>query len=225
MVAKLGGGEWAARPNSPEPAWTILDQVGRVPLPGYIRGGQMVDADPATYQTVFARNPGSVAAPTAGLHFTPELLKRLEERGTATVRVTLHVGLGTFRPITAESLEGHAMHTEWASLDADATAKLTQRREAGGRIVAVGTTAVRTLETAAADGTLRAWQGETNLFIRPPYRFRSVDAMLTNFHLPRSTLLVLVRAFGGDALIREAYREAIREEYRFYSYGDAMLIL
>jgi S-adenosylmethionine:tRNA ribosyltransferase-isomerase len=225
MLASLGGGEWAARPDSNESAWTLLERVGRVPLPGYIRGGKMVDSDVATYQTVFAAKPGAVAAPTAGLHFTDDLLRQIELRGTLVGRVTLHVGLGTFRPITTRTLEEHVMHSEWGSLDAPTAEKLRARRAAGGRVIAVGTTVVRTLESAAADGQLRAWHGETNLFIRPPYACRSVDALLTNFHLPRSTLLVLVRTFGGNQLIRHAYETAIREGYRFYSYGDAMLIV
>jgi S-adenosylmethionine:tRNA ribosyltransferase-isomerase len=225
MVANLGGGEWAARPDSDDPPLTLLDRVGRVPLPGYIRGGEMTDADPATYQTVFATRPGAVAAPTAGLHFTEELLQAIERAGTAICRVTLHVGLGTFRPIASETLEQHSMHTEWGSIDSATAAQIHERRAAGGRVVAIGTTVVRTLETAVAAGSLGAWQGETNLFIRPPYTFRAVDALLTNFHLPRSTLLVLVRTFGGDELIKHAYEEAIREGYRFYSYGDAMLIV
>lgn len=225
LLANLGGGEWAARPESEEPALALLRRVGRVPLPGYIRGGQMVDSDPDSYQTVYASKPGAVAAPTAGLHFTRELLQRIENKGVGLCRVTLHVGVGTFRPIKAETLEEHVMHAEWGCIDAEAVEQIHARRNAGGRIVAIGTTAVRTLESASASGTLRPWQGETNLFIRPPYRFHTVDALLTNFHLPRSTLLVLVRTFGGDRLIRQAYEVAIREEYRFYSYGDAMLIL
>jgi S-adenosylmethionine:tRNA ribosyltransferase-isomerase len=225
MVAKLGGGEWAARPDSNEPPLELLERIGRVPLPGYIRGGEMVDADPVTYQTVFATQPGAVAAPTAGLHFTQDLLRRLEAKGVGIERVTLHVGLGTFRPISAPTLDEHVMHAEWGRIDAPTVDRLLARRAAGGRIVAVGTTAVRTLETAALKGTLTAWQGETDLFIRPGHTFRAVDAVLTNFHLPRSTLLVLVRTFGGDQLIQSAYRTAIREEYRFYSYGDAMLIV
>jgi S-adenosylmethionine:tRNA ribosyltransferase-isomerase len=192
---------------------------------GDIRGGEMVDSDPATYQTVFASKPGAVAAPTAGLHFTEDLLRHIAQRGIGIERVTLHVGLGTFRPITAAHLDEHLMHSEWGCIDAATVERLLARRKAGGRIVAVGTTAVRTLETAAAGGSLQAWQGMTDLFIRPRYTFRAVDAVLTNFHLPRSTLLVLVRTFGGDQLIQQAYREAIREGYRLYSYGDAMLIL
>jgi S-adenosylmethionine:tRNA ribosyltransferase-isomerase len=159
------------------------------------------------------------------LHFTDELLQRLVQSGIRLCRVTLHVGLGTFRPMTVPCLADHKMHAEWGRLTSDTVDMLQQVRAAGGRIVAVGTTAVRTLETAAAGGELLAWHGETDLFIRPPYRFRAVDALLTNFHLPKSTLLVLVRTFGGDDLIRHAYEVAIREDYRFYSYGDAMLIV
>lgn len=225
VLTKLEGGLWMMRPEGEQPTLELLDRVGRVPLPPYIRNGNMVDADRERYQTVFAANPGAVAAPTAGLHFTPELLAQLEQRGVGNCRLTLHVGLGTFRPITVEPLAAHRMHAEWAHLAADTVERLTRIRQRGGRIVAVGTTVVRTLETAAAEGALRPWQGETELFIRPPYQFRAVDALLTNFHLPKSTLLVLVRTFGGDALIQRAYAEAIREGYRFYSYGDAMLIL
>jgi S-adenosylmethionine:tRNA ribosyltransferase-isomerase len=166
-----------------------------------------------------------VAAPTAGLHFTTSLLGELIDRGIRPFKLTLHVGIGTFRPIATERLEDHVMHREWGRLDEHVAGELAERRRAGARIVAVGTTSMRVLETAAAGGELAAWEGETDLFIRPPFRFRAVDALLTNFHLPRSTLLVLVKTFGGDALIERAYREAIRERYRFYSYGDAMLIL
>jgi S-adenosylmethionine:tRNA ribosyltransferase-isomerase len=166
-----------------------------------------------------------VAAPTAGLHFTTALLDRLAEQGIELCRLTLHVGPGTFRPITAESLADHPMHSEWGRVKQEAVERVEACRQAGGRVVAVGTTSVRLLETAAADGTLKPFAGHTDLFIRPPYEFRVVDVLLTNFHLPRTTLLVLVRTFGGDELIRRAYDEAIREQYRFYSYGDAMLIL
>jgi len=166
-----------------------------------------------------------VAAPTAGLHFTPELLERLQQRGIGPVFVTLHVGLDTFRPITSADLAGHSMHSEWGSLADDDAGKLRQARESGGRIVAVGTTSVRVLESAAAEGGLRGWTGTTDLFIRPPHHFQAVDALMTNFHLPRTTLLVLVRTFGGDALVRRAYEEAVEQRYRFYSYGDAMLIV
>lgn len=231
LLLSRDDGTWVARPELPASdgpkldVWTLLDEIGRVPLPPYIRGGEMLDSDRETYQTVYATHPGAVAAPTAGLHFTPELLARLRARGLETATVTLHVGLGTFRPIAAERLSEHVMHREWGRIDAATVERLGGRRAAGGRIVAVGTTSVRVLETASAVGMLQAWSGETDLFIRPPYAFRSVDALLTNFHLPKSTLLVLVQTFGGERLLREAYELAIRERYRFYSYGDAMLIL
>jgi S-adenosylmethionine:tRNA ribosyltransferase-isomerase len=226
LGTKLPEGIWIARPESDEETFALLDRVGRVPLPPYIRKGEMVEADRKRYQTVYARTPGAVAAPTAGLHFTETLLRRLAEMGVVLCRLTLHVGLGTFRPIASESLAEHRMHSEWGSLDALTAERINAARRAGGRIVAVGTTCVRLLETAAdAEGVLRPFSGQTDLFIRPPYRFRAVDALLTNFHLPRTTLLVLARTFGGDDLIHAAYAEAILQEYRFYSYGDAMLIV
>jgi len=225
MVAKDAEGVWIARPESQEEVLSVLDRVGRVPLPPYIRKGEMVESDRETYQTVFAENPGAVAAPTAGLHFTRPLLQGLETQGVRICRVTLHVGLGTFRPIEVKTLAEHRMHSEWGRIDEKAVELIEGCRARGGRVVAVGTTAVRILETAAAGGGLRPFCGQTDLFIRPPYTFRAVDVLLTNFHLPKTTLLVLVRIFGGDELIREAYEEAIREEYRFYSYGDAMLVL
>ncbi len=225
MGGKEPGGVWVVRPRSDEAAFAILDRVGRVPLPPYIRKGQMVESDRRNYQTIYARAPGAVAAPTAGLHFTETLLSKLQSRGIGIVHVTLHVGMGTFRPIEADWLSQHEMHHEWGCLESSAVDRILDCRQSGGRIVAVGTTSVRLLETAAADGTLRPFCGDTNLFIRPPYHFKAVDAMMTNFHLPRTTLLVLVRTFGGDDLIMRAYEEAIREEYRFYSYGDAMLIV
>jgi S-adenosylmethionine:tRNA ribosyltransferase-isomerase len=230
LLERLEGGQWLAHPDSELPLEELLRKVGRIPLPHYIRGGQMTDADVENYQTVFARKPGAVAAPTAGLHFTKDLLRKLESRGTAFAPVTLHVGLGTFRPITSETPEEHTMHYEWGELPAASAQLINERRRQGGRAVAIGTTSVRVLETAAqlaGDGTLPAegWQGETNLFIYPPFEFKAVDVLLTNFHFPRTTLLLLVQAFGGAQLIREAYAEAIHEEYRFYSYGDAMLIV
>jgi S-adenosylmethionine:tRNA ribosyltransferase-isomerase len=225
LMARLDGGLWAALPEPAGNAWNILDRVGRVPLPPYIRGGEMNESDVESYQTVFAERPGSVAAPTAGLHFTPELLARLAESGIEQARVTLHVGVGTFRPIAAARLDQHVMHSEWCEVGTETVEKLAAVRTAGGRVVAVGTTSVRTLETAAESGVLQPYGGETSLFIRPGFQFRAVDALLTNFHLPKSTLLILVRTFGGDELIQRAYAEAIREEYRFFSYGDAMLIV
>jgi len=225
MAASQPDGEWVVRPESNEQPLSLLARVGRVPLPPYIRKGEMVDSDRENYQTVFARTPGAVAAPTAGLHFTHPLLSRLEKIGVAIAWVTLHVGPGTFRPIVAPVLSEHRIHAEWAHLGEETVNKIAAARKRGGRIVAVGTTSVRTLETAARDGQLKPFTGQTDLFIRPPYEFKALDALLTNFHLPRTTLLVLVHAFGGHDLISGAYREAIREQYRFYSYGDAMLVL
>ncbi|HEX5102264.1 MAG TPA: tRNA preQ1(34) S-adenosylmethionine ribosyltransferase-isomerase QueA, partial [Pirellulaceae bacterium] len=225
LLTKLEGGVWAVRPEPLGQPLEILGRVGRVPLPPYIRDSEMVEADVAQYQTVFASQPGAVAAPTAGLHFTPELLDVLQRRGVQRELVTLHVGIGTFRPITAERLDEHVMHSEWCSLSPQTALQIDRARAAGKRLVAVGTTVARTLESAAASGQLQAFQGPTSLFIRPPYEFHAIDALLTNFHLPKSTLLILVRTFGGDALIRRAYEQAITERYRFYSYGDAMLVL
>ena len=225
LLQPLDDGLWAVRPGTPESTFDLLDQFGRVPLPPYIRGGNMVDADRQNYQTVFASEPGAVAAPTAGLHFTAPLLREIATRGVAVSRVTLHVGLGTFRPLQTDTLTAHRMHSETGAIGAETSQLLNQRRQEGGRIVAVGTTSVRVLETAAHAGQLRPWSGATNLFIRPTYRFQCTDALLTNFHLPRSTLLILVQTLAGDTLIREAYRVAIAQRYRFYSYGDAMLIV
>lgn len=225
LLLKEPEGAWIARPEAEGETHALLEQVGRVPLPPYIRDGEMVAADRERYQTVFACSPGAVAAPTAGLHFSLDLLKSLEAAGVVVVRVTLHVGLDTFRPVTAPTLDDHVMHSEWCEITPEAIAAIERSKAAGGRTVAVGTTAVRVLETAARGGRLAPFCGPTDVFIRPPYEFRAVDALLTNFHLPRTTLLVLVRTFGGDELVRRAYDEAIREEYRFYSYGDAMLIL
>lgn len=229
LVEKLSEGQWLARPESGRPLDEVLARVGRVPLPHYIRDGKMVDDDVARYQTVFARKPGAVAAPTAGLHFTQSLLRQIESAGVEFSAVTLHVGLGTFRPIKAELVEDHNMHAEWGELSPAAAEGINRTKSQGGRIVAVGTTAVRTLETAAqhaaAGDAVAPWNGETGLFIRPPHTFRAVDALMTNFHFPRTTLLLLVQAFGGIDLVRAAYAAAIKERYRFYSYGDAMLIV
>jgi S-adenosylmethionine:tRNA ribosyltransferase-isomerase len=225
LVAKLEGGQWAARVESGLPTLELLDRIGRVPLPHYIRGGDMVNSDFADYQTVYAAHPGSVAAPTAGLHFTSELLTELQREGIRICRITLHVGLGTFRPMQGGDIDQHLMHSEQGTIAPEVAEQLLNARQNGGRLIAVGTTTVRTLETAAQTGVLKAWTGETNLFIRPPFSFHATDGLLTNFHLPKSTLLVLVRTFGGDALIKRAYQSAIAEQYRFFSYGDAMLIL
>jgi S-adenosylmethionine:tRNA ribosyltransferase-isomerase len=226
LLEKLDGGVWLAHCEGGEDPWPLLERVGHVPLPHYIRGGREMAGDRQRYQTVYARQPGSSAAPTAGLHFTEELLAQLAQRGVGLSRVTLHVGLDTFRPIHTSLLAEHTMHSEWCQLTSEEAQRLNEHRARGGRLVAVGTTSVRVLETAAGDdGQLRPWVGSTNLFIRPPYQFRAVDALLTNFHLPKTTLLVLVRTFGGEELIMRAYEEAIRQQYRFYSYGDAMLVV
>lgn len=225
LLTKLEDSSWIALPEPPGEALALLDKVGRVPLPPYIRDGEMDAADRDRYQTVYAAHPGAVAAPTAGLHFSEDLFARLHAAGLRAARVTLHVGLDTFKPVTAEDLTQHPMHQEWCRITPEAVRSIEKSKSAGGRTVAVGTTSVRTLESAAQSGQLAPFEGPTSLFIHPPYTFHAVDAMLTNFHLPRTTLLVLVRTFGGDELIRRAYDEAIREQYRFYSYGDAMLIL
>jgi S-adenosylmethionine:tRNA ribosyltransferase-isomerase len=221
---RTSDGHWLVEPQPRQSALEFLARQGHVPLPPYIRGGEDEPGDRERYQTVFAERPGAVAAPTAGLHFTRELLGAVEQRGLEVVRLTLHVGLGTFQPIR-ESVESHAMHAERGELRDDAANRIVRRRAAGGRVVAVGTTCVRVLETAARGSELRAWSGETSIFICPPYPFRAVDAMITNFHLPRTTLLALVYAFAGEEQTRAAYAVAIRERYRFYSFGDAMLIL
>ncbi len=221
---QLDDKSWMVRPLSDEVGLAALDRVGWIPIPPYIRGGLMTPEDKQNYQTVYAANPGAVAAPTAGLHFTPQLVEAVKNLGAKVVPVTLHVGIGTFRPIMVENIEEHEMHGEWCSVTEKAVNTLRERRQHGGRIVAVGTTSVRVLESASGEGGLKPFEGETSLFIRPPYTFRSVDMLLTNFHQPKSTLLILVRTFGGDELIQDAYREAVREKYRFFSYGDAMLI-
>ncbi len=202
----------------------LIEQLGRMPLPPYIHEAL---TDPERYQTVYARIIGSAAAPTAGLHFTPHLLEQLRQKGVRIGFVTLHVGLDTFRPIECEDFREHKMHSEEIDVDAPTTEMINETRRAGGRVVAVGTTAVRVLESVASvhEGRIEPYHGATRLFITPGYRFKIVDAMITNFHLPCSTLLLLVSAFAGKALIEEAYQDAIRERYRFYSFGDAMLIL
>ncbi len=202
-------------------AW--LEAVGHVPLPPYIERDDTA-ADRERYQTVFADRPGAVAAPTAGLHFDPVLLERLAEAGVATARVTLHVGAGTFQPVRAEHVADHRMHAEWLEVPQATCDAVAAARARGGRVVAVGTTTVRSLETAAGDGTLRPFVGETRLFITPGYAFRVVDLMVTNFHLPESTLLMLVCAFAGTDHVLAAYRHAVAARYRFFSYGDAMLV-
>jgi S-adenosylmethionine:tRNA ribosyltransferase-isomerase len=203
-----------------------IAERGAMPLPPYIAARRAEDArDRTDYQTVYAEEDGSVAAPTAGLHFTPELLERLADAGVTTERVTLHVGAGTFLPVKAEEVSQHRMHAERGEVDAATAARLNAVRAAGGRIVCVGTTSLRLLESAATeDGQIRPFTGETAIFITPGYRFRAADGLMTNFHLPRSTLFMLVAAFAGLETMRAAYGHAIREGYRFYSYGDASLL-
>ena len=207
--------------DEPLEAW--LRHAGRLPLPPYIHRDPDADDD-ARYQTVFAREPGAVAAPTAGLHFDAPLLQALRARGVETGQLTLHVGAGTFQPVRVEDLDAHHMHSEWLRVDASLVAQVRRTRQRGGRVVAVGTTVVRALESALREGELQPFAGETSIFIRPGYRIRSVDALLTNFHLPESTLLMLVSAFAGKERIFAAYAHAVRERYRFFSYGDAMLL-
>jgi len=201
----------------------ILDALGEMPLPPYIH--EKLE-DKSRYQTVYAREQGSAAAPTAGLHFTPELLKQIENMGVNVARLTLHVGLGTFRPVKAENVEDHIMHSEYYCVPEDTAAAVNAARPRGGRIVAVGTTSVRTLEsTADENGVIHAGSGWTDIFIKPGYRFKAVDALLTNFHLPESTLIMLVSAFAGRERTLALYNEAVRLRYRFFSFGDAMLLL
>lgn len=201
----------------------VLDRLGQMPLPPYIH--ERLE-NPERYQTVYARELGSAAAPTAGLHFTPELLEKISAMGVHVEKILLHVGLGTFRPVQVEDVESHKMHSEFYTVSPETAARLNQVRAEGGRIIAVGTTSVRTLETVTAeDGTVQAGQGWTDIFIYPGYRFKAVDAMVTNFHLPKSTLVMLVSAFASRERILDAYAEAVRLRYRFFSFGDAMLIL
>ncbi len=213
------------RVESPIPVSEWLQQHGRMPLPPYIKRAP-TDQDRASYQTMFAQHEGAIAAPTAGLHFTSDLLARLRQRGVELRAVTLHVGVGTFKPVTVDQIDDHRMAAEWVEVGLETVRAIEQARATGRRIVAVGTTVVRALETAArVDGQIRPYQGETDLFMTPGFQFKVVDALLTNFHLPRTTLLMLVSALAGTEFLRQAYAEAVRERYRFYSYGDAMLIL
>jgi S-adenosylmethionine:tRNA ribosyltransferase-isomerase len=222
-VEVLGREADLVRVRFAEPVAQVLERCGNVPLPPYIThpaGPQ----DAERYQTVYAREPGAVAAPTAGLHFDSAMLARLEAQGVRLARVTLHVGAGTFQPVRGDEVEGHSLHSERFAVPQETVQAIHEARSAGGRVLAVGTTALRALESAASEGALRPAQGETDLFIYPGFRFRVVDRLLTNFHLPRSSLLMLVAAFAGLENVRRAYAHAIAQRYRFYSYGDAMLI-
>lgn len=227
LLEKRDDGGWIVAPADNRAPIALLEEFGSLPLPPYM-GRRLADKeDQDRYQTTFASTPGAVAAPTAGLHFTQSLLEECCRRGIRSSELTLHVGIGTFRPVSVARLSDHQMHEEWCQLPSDTCVAVADTIHRRGRIVAVGTTSVRTLESAAAIGgiPLQPWQGRTRLFIQPGYRFQAVDCLLTNFHLPGSTLLVMVAAMAGFDLIMEAYRQAIAERFRFYSYGDAMLIL
>jgi S-adenosylmethionine:tRNA ribosyltransferase-isomerase len=227
-IQRTEDGGWIIQLANPQSAEVILQQIGFAPLPPYIKRDGTTDPaedDLSRYQTVFAERPGAIAAPTAGLHFDNDLLIKINQLGIHTARCTLHVGMGTFKPVEAETLDEHPIHSEFYEMPRDASAVINSTKQAGGRIIAIGTTSVRTLETVAQNGHARPASGSTNLFITPGYRFQLTDAMVTNFHLPRSTLLALVAAFAGLETILKAYQHAIDNKYRFYSYGDAMLIL
>jgi S-adenosylmethionine:tRNA ribosyltransferase-isomerase len=229
LVGRTAGGRWLVRPEAPGSPAELLARHGTVPLPPYLRKGRPPEreaADRERYQTVYARHPGAIAAPTAGLHFTPEVFDALRQCGVGWAFVTLHVGPGTFQPVKVEDVAEHRVQAEWGELPPATAEAVAACKARGRRVVAVGTTSVRVLETAAREGAgVRPWSGETELTIAPPYTFRAVDALVTNFHLPRSSLLLLVAAFTGMESMHAAYREAIAGAYRFYSYGDAMLIV
>jgi S-adenosylmethionine:tRNA ribosyltransferase-isomerase len=225
IVDSVAGGGRLVRLVTPLSVDEVLERHGHLPLPPYLeREAEAIDRE--RYQTVYARAAGSVAAPTAGLHFTEELLERLRAQNVRIAAVTLHVGIGTFRPVDVEDPADHELHDEWYEVPDEAAGLIRDAKRSGKRVWAVGTTAVRTLEAAADEvGGIRPGTGTTSLFVRPPYRFRVVDCLLTNFHLPRSTLLMLVSSLGGYTRIMDAYREAITSGYRFYSYGDAMAVV
>ena len=224
---KRPDGSMLLRFEGDEPVELLLDRAGRMPLPPYIAGRRAADArDQEDYQTMFARESGAVAAPTAALHFTPDLMERLAAAGIGHETLTLHVGAGTFLPVKTEDTEGHVMHSEWGRIDRAVADRMDAARAAGGRLIAVGTTSLRLLESAAdAAGRVHSFEGDTDIFITPGYRFRAVDGLLTNFHLPRSTLFMLVSALMGLERMQAAYAHAIADGYRFYSYGDASLLL
>jgi len=217
-------GEFFRLRSSDLPLATLMQKLGHMPLPPYIERPDSVE-DLDRYQTVYASKPGAVAAPTAGLHFDQELLKALDRQGVSRVCLTLHVGAGTFQPVRTEQIEDHQMHAEYLEVPQAVCEAVAETKARGGRVIAVGTTSVRSLETAAASGELQPFKGDSRIFIYPGYRFKVVDGMITNFHLPESTLLMLVSAFAGMEAIRSAYAHAVQNRYRFFSYGDAMLIL
>ncbi len=224
---RLADGSWTLRFDGDEPVEVLLERAGQMPLPPYIAGKRATDAeDRADYQTMFACEDGAVAAPTAALHFTPELMAAIAAVGIATETLTLHVGAGTFLPVKADDTDDHVMHAEWGRIEPEVAARINAARARGGRIIAVGTTSLRLLESAAGpDGMIQPFAGDTAIFITPGYRFRAVDGLMTNFHLPKSTLMMLVSALMGLERMREVYKHAIAEGYRFYSYGDSSLLL
>ena len=227
VVEKAGDGSALLHFHGDEPVEVLLQRAGQMPLPPYIASKRATDeTDRADYQTMFARKEGAVAAPTAALHFTPRLLDALDRRGVGRETLTLHVGAGTFLPVKAEDTGDHTMHAEWGRIDAATAKRLNQVREEGGRLIAVGTTSLRLLESAATDdGIIRPFEGDTAIFITPGYRFKAIDGLITNFHLPKSTLFMLVSALMGLDVMKAAYAHAIAGDYRFYSYGDASLLL
>jgi S-adenosylmethionine:tRNA ribosyltransferase-isomerase len=227
VVEKADDGSALLHFHGEEPVEVLLERAGRMPLPPYIASRREIDAaDREDYQTIFAREEGAVAAPTAALHFTPRLLQALDERGIARETLTLHVGAGTFLPVKSERIEEHKMHAEWGRIDAATAERLNAVRASGGRVISVGTTSLRLLESAADEhGTIHPFEGDTAIFITPGYRFKAIDGLITNFHLPRSTLFMLVSALMGLDVMKAAYARAIEKGYRFYSYGDASLLL
>ncbi|MCJ7675701.1 MAG: tRNA preQ1(34) S-adenosylmethionine ribosyltransferase-isomerase QueA, partial [Sedimentisphaerales bacterium] len=228
IIEKKTDGSYRLKIDAQAEFQTILSQIGFPPLPPYIKRDDdlaLAEVDKERYQTVYARRPGAIAAPTAGLHFTEQLIEQLKQAGIYFAYVTLHVGTVTFKPIKTDNVDDHKIHQEWFSIDAENAAIINAAKEKGERVIAVGTTSTRALETAATAAQIRAMSASTELFIKPGYEFKIVDAMITNFHLPKSTLLALVAAFAGLENILAAYQHAIEKRYRFYSYGDAMLII
>lgn len=227
VIASSTGGVRTLKFSGEKPLDTLIDEVGQTPLPPYIkRIGGSSETDKERYQTMFAREKGAIAAPTAGLHFTPAITKALRDRGVRIAEITLHVGYGTFEPVRVDDVEAHKVAAEFFGISDAAAAMINEARAAGGRVVAIGTTTTRALETAAGgDGIINPGNGSTELTIKPGYKFRAVDALLTNFHLPRSSLLILVSAFAGRELVLNAYHDAVKARFRFYSYGDCMFVI
>lgn len=228
FIEKTEGGEYILKFNCEGNFYQLLEEHAHAPIPPYITKSREEDVERKTdlksYQTVFAKNRGAIAAPTAGLHFTPEVLKQVQEKGIEIVEITLYVGLGTFEPVRVDDVRQHDMHTEEYFIDPAVAEKINRAKKENRNVISIGTTTARTLESAWKDGELQSGMGETNIFIYPPYQFRVVDTLLTNFHLPESTLLMMISAFAGKEFIMNAYQKAIIEKYRFYSYGDCMLI-